>query len=286
MIKVGVTENVVLSKAEMTTKDANQWLTLTFRELGREVKEKKVLTAAEMMNEATDDTGNSTGETGISIFIPNMKKFGTEEVKSGEDLTKEIMDVKAQLVHILKRYMPVTSMRFNAFEKTSIPPQATVEDMQDKMQIATVYNQVYLNLCEQFIAQVKRFLDQDNLPSRLLLVRQSAAKSFGTFRKKFLGDQPFYESMDIPENLSKLLIHQTATGKKTKYHEPTAAGFLPKFTDYELEKGLDNPIRIEAEADESETTSEEASNTEALFSAGAEDTAAAVVFTVGDQAAA
>lgn len=267
MIKVGVTENVVLSSAAIQEKDGSKWGVVGFRELGPEVKEKKKLSAAAMLAESTDDTGDSTGETTFSIFKPNMKKFGSEEIKSGEDLLAELVGVKAQLHHILKRYTVETAIRWVPFEKTSINLNDD-NDVLNKLQIATVHEQVFMNIISQFVAQATKFLNLDNKPCRILLVRQSATKSFGTFRKRFLNDQPFLESMDIPKENSKLLIAQSALGNKTKFHDPID-GYLPRFTDYELTKGLDNPIRVEAEKDQSDTTSAETTAAESLFTAGA-----------------
>lgn len=280
MIKIGVTENVVLSSATILEKDGSKWLSIGFRELGTEVKEKKKLSAAAMLAESTDDTGDSTGETAFSIFKPNMKQFGSEETKSGKDLLTDLVAIKAQLHHILKRYTVETSIRWVPFEKTSINLNSD-DDVLNKLQIATVHEQVYLNIISQFVAQATKFLNQDSKPCRILLVRQSEAKSFGTFRKRFLNDQPFLESMDIPKENSKLLILQSALGAKTKFHDPID-GYLPRFTDYELKKGLDNPIRVDAEKDKSETSSEEKTSADSLFTAGGE--ASGVSFVIDEAA--
>jgi hypothetical protein len=268
MIKVGVTENVVLTSGAVTELNGNKSLKIGFRELGTEIKEKKVQSAAAMMSEATDNTGDSTGETMITIFPPNMKVFGSEETKEGKDLLASLVQVKAQLHHILKRYTVETSIKWNPFIGTSVNVNDD-DDVMAKLAIATVFEAVFLNFANQFIAQATKFMNVDAKPCRILLIRQSATKSFGTFRKNFLNDQPFLESMDIPASNSKLLIAVTATGQKTKFHDPID-GFLPRYTDYELKKGLDSPIRVDAEADKT-TSSEEGAPVEALFSAGAAD---------------
>lgn len=272
MIKVGVTENVVLSSTAMLEKNGSSWLAIGFKELGTEVKEKKQLSAAAMLSESSDDAGDSSNETQFSIFAPNMKKFGEETIKDGADLLQELVYVKTQLHHILKRFTVETNIKWSPFLETSI----NVNDEKDllaKLQIPAVFEKVYMNICKQFIEQSKKFLNLDNKACRILLVRQSKTKSFGTFRKRFLNDQPFLEAMDIPKENSKLMIPVSANGDKTKFHDPID-GFLPRFTDYELKQGLDNPIRMEAEADKTETSSSETGSVSALFSAGAEETGA------------
>lgn len=266
MIRVGVNENVVLSKAEINDQGT---LAVGFRELGTEVKTvAKASTIADEMNKSTD-ASESSGESTFLVFPPNLKVYGKEDIKEGKVIVQDFIDLKNQLHHILKRFTTDSRIRWNMLAGVNVNP-ADDNDVFAKVRIQTVADAIYTNIVTQFVDQAKIFLNKDDKPCRLLLVRQSANKHFGTFRKKFLDNQPFLEGMEIPRENSKMMILETNQGMKTKYHD-AVEGFLPRFTDYELGRGLDNPIALKTKADSPATSGEDEDEVDGLFNAGAED---------------
>jgi F0F1-type ATP synthase delta subunit len=260
MIGVGVNAPVYVEKAEKNEKGT---LTVTFKEAS-DAKPKSLL---EQMNEGADDSGNSGGSVGLMLFPPSTEytKDGEKKIVEGPRRVQLLMDFKNQLAHILLRYVPSKEIRFNVVKGLVLK---TDEELFVQVMDEKKYLQIYGNIVEQFIEQATKFKIFDSTKtSRLLLVRQSAEKHFGRLRDKFLTDQPFLEDIIVPKDKSKLLVKAGSKGATTLF-EPDADGYVPKFTDYEIGKGLDNPIRSASAADQKEATPEEHEAVEGIFGGG------------------
>src|SRR6266436_6096622 len=242
MIKVGVNESIFIEKIEKNDKDT---LAVTYKESGGEVKKK--LSLVEQMNEGSDTSGSSSGTTTFFFFPPSREY--QNEVQAPEKLLANLMKLKNKLPQILKRFVTSAQLRWDVLKGVGLIK--TDDDVLAAVQDETKYTQIYANIVDQFLEMGTRFkiVDSSKL-SRLMLVRQSKEKHFGRMRDKFLDDQPFLEDITIPKDKSKLYIKAGAKGA-TKLFEADADGFVPRFTDYEISKGLDNPIQSATESDDS-----------------------------------
>lgn len=254
MIKIGVTENVYLADQKKNDKGT---LEITVNEGTPDAAKKKGL--LDQATESSDTSGNKTGTT-FMLFMPSME-FQNESVAPAK-LWENIVKFKNQMVHTLKRFVPEAQIKFDIVKGMVIKSD---EDLLNKVADKTVYAKMYENIVDQFVEQAARLKCNDPAKrSRIFLVRQSKEKSFGRLRDNFLNDQPFWESMDIPKAQSKMYV-KAGTAGTTKFFEPDADGFLPKFTDYEISKGFDNPIISSSKPDSTSNTPEEAAAVENVF---------------------
>lgn len=263
MIQIGVNEDVLVSKAE---KNDQQTLVVSFKESGTEVKVKKELSVLEQMNEGSDATGSDgMGELNFMFFMPSMTKYGTEEAETGENILKSFLDLKNQLAHILKRFMTEKEIKFASFAGVAVNAADPI-DIYAKLSVKANVEKVYANYTDQFIKMVTPFLNKSEKPARLFLHRKNAESHFGVLRKKFLDNQPFFEGMEIPISASKLYTKQTDA--TTKLHEPIEVDgikYLPKFTDYELKKGLDDTSKSAAASETAVVNTSEIEDVNTLF---------------------
>lgn len=260
MIGVGVNEPVFLEKAEKNDKGT---LSVTFREATGE--EKKKLSLMEQMNEGSDTSGNNDlSATNFLLFPPSTEynDNGTKKAVEGAKRVENLINFKNQLVHILKRYTTTKNIKFNVLKGIVLK---TEDELLTKVMDEKTYLLIYTNIVDQFLEQCASLKVFDPLKhSRLLLVRQSAEKHFGRLRDKFLESQPFLEDVMITKDKSQLYIKAGTAGATTLF-EPDADGYVPKFTDYEIKNGKDNPIRSATEADRADATPEDAAAVEGLF---------------------
>lgn len=272
MIRVGVNENIVISKAEYNDK---QTLVVSTKEIGQETTVKKEMTAAEMMMDGGDTSGDgSMGETNFMIFRPQMKDFDDPDKDlEPAKILENFLQMKNQLSHFLKRFTTDKMIKWAPF--AGIPLNASdPNDVLAKIADPIMAEQVYQNYTKNFIDQIKPFLNLESKPGRLFLVRKSAASHFGVLRKRFLENQPFFEGCEIPVESSKMYTKLIASGKDktTQLHEGVDVGgviYVPKFSSYELEKGLDNPDKVDTSEDQAggADTAGDIAQVEGLFSA-------------------
>ena len=111
-----------------------------------------------------------------------------------------------------KNYIPIPEIKFERFAGLNITAQNTSVLLQEEVLIS-----VSKNLANQFITMMKPHFNDANTRLRVLLIRQSAAKAFPAFRRKFLSSNPIVENMVITKEASKLA-----------------------FTSYEISKGLNS----------------------------------------------
>jgi hypothetical protein len=254
MIKIGVTENVYISEQKKNDKGT---LEITISEAA--AGEKKTLSLIDQAKESSDTSGVSAGTT-IMLFAPS-RDYQNEPI-APERMVQNLMKFKNMLHHFLKRYVTEAQIKWNPFASIVLKDD---DDLLNKIVDEKTYAKVYENIVDQFVDQAKKFdLNSGKKLSRFLGVRQSKEKSFIKLRDNFLDAQPFWEDMAIPKDSSKLLVKAGSKGATT-FYEPDADGFVPKFTDYEIGKGLDNPIMSATKADAGTNTPEEAAQVEGVF---------------------
>jgi hypothetical protein len=220
-VSVGINENVLLSGAEVKTDNNKTSLQLSFVEKGNVAKELDAFD--QLAGDGVVDTG-SGGGTVIRMWPPLPPLAETKEgtKKSQADLVKETLDAlgerKNSLHQILSCFTTTDQIKFNMFAGMD---SITRENREQMIITEPVIKQCFINLANQFVAQVTPFLGKDDCAVRLLLVRQSKEKHYAQFRERFVRDNPFIELALIPKEQSKL-----------------------KFTKYELDKGLNDGTPI------------------------------------------
>lgn len=197
MIGVQINEPVVIHK---TVKNDQGTLIIGIQEYGE-------VNPLEALNQS-GQTSFEKAEKDITIWPIKKDSFNGTPL-SAKELMDKVAEVKNTLNHILSAYTPSSNIKWDLFKGTNVTT--------DNYETAVVQNldKMYNNLVDQFITQMKPFLGKN--PVRILLIRQSAAKHYPTFRKRYLDSQPFIEPITVPKAASKV-----------------------KFSKYEIEKGLNN----------------------------------------------
>lgn len=203
MLRPGITENVYLQKAEMNDKGT---LGITFA-----------------VGDSTVDSFDAAIEPESTTFLlfPFKNVSFDGQLLTAAESKLQISELKAQLTHILMGYMSSDKIVWAIRQNTPVTENNFSEHCTNEKVLATMYT----NLCTQFIGMAKPFFGV-GAKFRIKLVRQSATKHFSTFPKKFvLSGSPFYESMIVSTETSKL-----------------------KFSTYEISKNLNDPTPVDAPA--------------------------------------
>jgi hypothetical protein len=223
MIGIGINENVILKNCEITTGEGGK-ISIDFNLTDTEVSEETTDNFAE---DKYDENGMIiTGSGGRSIIkvwpisVPEEKDTSgavkTTAVRIAEalDATKELQNL---FMSFLKYYKPISEIKFDRFAGLNITAQTTANLLNEEVLVA-----VTKNLANQFIEMVRPFLNDPSVRLRVLLVRQSAAKAFPTFRRRFLSSNPIVESMAVPKEASKLAFTNYEVTKGLNSNAPSA----------------------------------------------------------------
>lgn len=206
MIQIGINKNVYITSTSISDKG---YLEIGFEELiaGRPT------TAFDMLN--SDTITDIPPVFNMFLFATNVPKNEdgklTQE-KMVDRVTKDIKANKEILLHLMMGYMTVESAKVDLYQGLSI----TSDNYNTQILREEVLKIIFANMAKNFIEKMKPFVAADpKLLFRLLLVRQGKDKHFASFRRNYINENPFWESMDIPDVQSKL-----------------------KFTDYEIRESL------------------------------------------------
>ncbi len=254
MIKIGVTENVFLSEQKKNDKGT---LEITITEAGGE---KKKLSALEQLNESSDTSGVSGGTT-LMLFMPSTE-YQNEPI-SAEKRLQNLTKFRNQMTHFLKGSVVEAKIKWNVFKGILVKND---DELMDKLMDNDIYAKIYGNIVDQFVEQAITFKINDPAGKkfRFMGIRQSKEKSFVRLRDNYLDSRPFWESMDIPKDKSKMWV-KAGSKDATTFFEPDADGYVPAFDPYEISKGFDNPIMSASKADAAANTPEEAAAVEGVF---------------------
>lgn len=222
-IKVGINENVVISEAKKNEKG-----TLVIK-----VKEANEIDPMAALS-SSGSTQFNKAEKDFMIYPPTVTGY-SGETDTFEGVLKKIAEVKDPLDHILEQYLIRAGIKWDPFVGTEV----TKENITTKLLSQTVLDKIYSNIVDQFVKMMSPFASDNGKKMRMLFIRQSKAKHFPSFRKRFLETYPFIEPMDVPATLSKL-----------------------KFSDYETKNGLGSGDVV---APGATVTQEEKNQVDALF---------------------
>ena len=259
MIKIGVNEKVYVGAAEVKENDKKQKsLAIGFAEIGQEVNAKPD-NVLDLLNEGSDESGDSL-LTNIVIFPPSVVYLGDsydgtkskDDPREGKDIFDDFVDIKNQLVHILKRFIPEKEIKFDLLKGIPVAGKEATAIV-NAFARPEITAHVFKNLCDQFISMITKFVGDQSKSSRLFLVRTSQAKHFGTIRKKYLGQNPFFEDSNVAIPESKMYTKKTKG--TTNLHadsevEINGITYVPNFNAYELKNGLDSAAVINDDGSE------------------------------------
>lgn len=221
MITVGINKNVLLSKAEINDRGT---LVLNFTN-DLPLEDDVEIDEDDPLNHSAG-VRNANG-TNIMLWSVKVDDIQTGGVREASKISMDLVSVRDQLQHLLSGYVSIKEAKLNPY--VGIDTSGGADVFNAKIQTQAVCDKIYNNLITQFIEKLKG-IGEERLSTekfRLLLVRTSVGNHYGTLRKRYLDNNPFWESMQIPDEASKL-----------------------KFNAYELKNGLDSgePVKKEGAA--------------------------------------
>jgi hypothetical protein len=206
MIKVGIHENILFHK--VTKNDRGSLV------VGIKIVDTNPLAS---LDTSSDNSAGEAPENDFLFFPPQAtaKDGNTDTADNNMEKVKQLKD---QLSHILLGFMTADKIKWDTTKDTGI----TSENFNQKMTQQPVLDVMYNNIVTQFTKMITPYLNNPKYLFRILLTRQSKAKHFPALRKRYLGEQPFLESMSIPKDQSRL-----------------------KYTPWELTNRFDSPEKVE-----------------------------------------
>lgn len=209
MISIGINKNVYITSASIITSTDKSYLEIGFDQTGTN----KPATAFDMLNSDTIiDTPPTFNMFLFATNVPKNEDGKLTQEKMVDRVTKDIKANKEILLHLMMGYMTVEAAKVDLYQGLSI----TSDNYNTQILREEVLKIIFANMAKNFVEKMKPFIAADpKLTFRLLLTRQSKDKHFASFRKNYINENPFWESMDVPDAQSKL-----------------------KFTDYEIREGL------------------------------------------------
>lgn len=205
-IEVGINENIHLRSAVLDDKDN---LILTFKNDEVELSGFEALQSEEIVE------GNG-GKIELRIFPPTPPKVENKTLEKQQELAvADVTRMRAILEHIMKGYM--TKDEANLAKVMYLNTGIDKDNFAQKILDKEVLLAIFRNAARAFLERMRPYLGNPELKFRLKLVRQSKEKHFATLPGRYLDDQPFWESMDVAKEASKV-----------------------KFSDYEIKEGLND----------------------------------------------
>lgn len=239
-IIVGINEDVTLQKVELTEKDGKYSLDFNFGDGGD----------ATISDNPFDEVLDENGMVVVNSSTNNVKLWPIKPYENDvqgnplspkakyDQVYKEINEQKNLMLQCASCFVTSDKLMKEVDGKrvSIIDPYRglglTRENMESMLPNEDILQRVFKNMGEDFQAFMNGVIAEEmtkpvdsRTKLRVLLIRQSAAKHYATFRKKFIREQPVFENAAVPKASSKL-----------------------KFADYEIQKGLNDgtPVRQEA----------------------------------------
>jgi hypothetical protein len=208
---VGVNENVILKNI---VQGDNLWIIITFDQL-----QEVVLSPFDIMG--SEDVVDLP-KTSLDIKLFNLKVPTAEDQKKNvrtqqqkiEMIVRDFNKLKAVAIHLASGYLTKDDRKFDYYRATGLD----VDNFNTRILDQGVLNQIMKNIGTDLITMLTPFFGNEEYKFRLKLRRQSKDKHFATLPDSYLDENPFWESMDISKEASKV-----------------------KFSDYEIKEGLNDP---------------------------------------------
>lgn len=196
MIKVGINDNLVLSTVKKNEKGT---LVVTLKE-GSDINPLDALNAS-------GSTQFEKAEKDFMVYSPSVTTF-QDEPDTFENIMKKIAEVKDPLDHILRQYTTGNNIKWDLFKNTGI----TRENLNTEVLKQSTVDKIYSNIVDQFITMATPFTGDNGKKLRWLFIRQSKAKHYPSFRRRFLDTYPFVEPMDVPASKLKFSNFEVTNG--------------------------------------------------------------------------
>lgn len=230
MIRPGINDNVLVAKPTINEKGT---LEVNFKELA----EARQTTGGfdDILNtlaSSDDDTsGDSSSEQKILMFPFELTDKDDNKLDV-TGITAQIAAMKDPLNHILKAFLTSDKIRWNMMNGTGLDNRQLTDAQKQGMFLKQeVLDALYRNIANEFIRMYNLIPSPEQKPMRMLFIRRSKTAHYIAFRRRYLGDNPFIEPMSIPQANSRL-----------------------RFTDWEKDKGMDNPDPVKTAKDGEETS--------------------------------
>lgn len=222
-VKIGINEDVILSKVEIVDKEGKVSIDFTFSGESAET--------FDPLNEKYDDNGmliTGDGNKTVKLWpikVPkevdtnNNPKTVAARIDEAYKMTQEYQNLFTQFARCF-----VTSDLIK-FERFRGIPGFGKDTMVMLLEESTLVA-VTTNLANQFIAMCGEFFGKPEFALRIILRRQSATKAYPSFRDKFLQKNTFVERASTPKAASAIA-----------------------FLDYEIRNGMDSDKPAEGSTD-------------------------------------
>lgn len=180
MLTVGIHENVVVSKAALNDQGT---LEIEFTRKGKD----DVMAALAGTAELTSDQ-----DVNIRIYGQSVDYFG--EKRDGKQMLKLIVNFRNVLIELLGIF--IDKPEINPTKGLTVTQENAKILFTDQANVDLTYN----NTVSQFLEMIKPFIGDEKHSFRVKLPRRSKKSSFASLPN--FG--PWVESMDIPQDASKL----------------------------------------------------------------------------------
>lgn len=200
-IQVGIHENVVIRDAAVNDKGR---LVVYLRKKGEDTAPDEDDPMAAMAASEVIEKDNASGLTFWPLKVPEVRDTKNNKDRTdkerGEIANQDCMQLKNQLTQILEQFLVKDNIQWSPYEGTPLTKETYYEDMASQATLDLIYR----NLCDQFIAMINPFLNDEKYAVRFKLVRQSKDKHFARVPGMYIKDNPFIELMDVPEKQSRV----------------------------------------------------------------------------------
>ena len=222
-VKIGINEDVILSKVEIVDKEGKVSIDFTF---GAEAA-----TDLDPLNEKYDENGmliTSDGSRTVKLWPINVPKEvdGAGVTKTIaqriDEAYKSTQEYQNLFTQFARCFVTGDKIKFERFRGIEGFGKETMSMLLDEKVLLTVTT----NLAQQFVVICGEYFGNPEFALRILFKRQSATKAFPAFRDKFLQQNTFVEQASIPKTASAI-----------------------KFLDYEIRNNLNSDKPAEGTTD-------------------------------------
>lgn len=191
MIKVGIKDNLRLTKVEKNDKDT---LVVTIQEDGGPSE-----SLMDML--ASSSTSVSESDQGFIFWPIKVDTRAEDDAAVVTGLIKSFKAFRAQLNHLLEQFITQDKIAWQPFAGLGFTKDSDfVDSLMNSGTREGVIEKIYSNYVDQFITQMVPHVGLTSPLFRMKLVRQSKDKNFSTIPKF----PPFIEPMSIPIAQTKL----------------------------------------------------------------------------------